>query len=143
MIAEKMNARAKTMRYAKPAVIIIVDDNPRSLEYLSAALASEHTTIYTAPNGLQALDLIFKHRPQIVLSDLVMPGLSGLDVLQRVKSFDPAIDVILMSAHDSGGSRASALDQGATDFLRKPIPLAVLRNRIDRIIQNHISKEEA
>ena len=142
MVGEQMTGRAKTTGCAKPAVIIIIDDNPRSLEYLSAALASEHTTIFTAPNGLQALDLIFKHRPHIVLSDLVMPGLSGLDVLQQVKSFDPAIDVILMSAHDSGGSRACALEHGATDFLRKPIPLAVLRSRIDRVIQNHISEEQ-
>ena len=137
-----MTGQAKTTRCAKPAVIIIIDDNPRSLEYLSAALASDHTTIFTAANGLQAIDLILEHHPQVVLSDLVMPGMSGLDVLQRVKSFDPAISVILMSAHDSGGSRASALANGATDFLRKPIPLAVLRSRIDRVIQNHISEEQ-
>src|SRR5690348_15171518 len=84
MAGEQMTGRAKTTRHVQPAVIIIVDDNARSLEYLSAALASEHTTIFTAPNGSEALDLIFKHRPHIVLTDLVMPGLSGLDVLQQV-----------------------------------------------------------
>lgn len=122
---------------AKPVTILIIDDNPRSLEYLSSALATDGVRIFTAPNGQSGLDLVYAYRPEIVLSDLVMPGLGGLDVLRCVKEFDSRIDVLIMSAHDSGGSPASALEAGATDYLRKPIALSVLRERIGRLIQNH------
>lgn len=117
--------------------IVIIDDNPGSLEYLSNALAGKGLVIFTAPNAQQGLDLIYAHRPRVVLSDLMMPGMTGLDVLRHVKKFDPTIDVFIMSAYDSGGSPASALEQGATAYLRKPISLSVLRQRVGPLIQNH------
>ncbi|HST78371.1 MAG TPA: response regulator, partial [Verrucomicrobiae bacterium] len=58
--------------------IVIVDDNPRSLEFLSEALKRENVNIMTASHPDQGIDLIYTHRPQIVLTDLVMPGMSGL-----------------------------------------------------------------
>lgn len=80
------------------------------------------------------------YRPQIVLTDLMMPGMSGLDVLQRVKELDPSIEVIVMSARESGGSPSQALEQGAVDYLRKPISLAVLRERVGKRLDYHIAE---
>lgn len=141
MIEENVIDTVKTTSGRNLLSIVIIDDNPRSLEYLSNALAENDVAILTAPNGQQGLDLIYAHRPRVVLSDLAMPGMNGLDVLRHVKEFDPTIDVFIMSAHDSGGSPAGALELGATAYLRKPIALSVLRDRVGRLIRSHITKK--
>jgi two-component system response regulator HydG len=125
---------------SNPVSLVIIDDNPRSLEFLAAALARPGLQVLTASNPKDGLALIATHRPQVVLTDLVMPGMTGLDVLQRTKELDPQIEVVIMSARESGGSPARALAQGATDYLRKPIALSVLRQRVGRLIENHIPK---
>src|SRR5215467_12034960 len=83
--------------------IVIIDDNPRSLEFLSAALTRPGLKIFTAHKPDDGLAIISMYRPKIVLTDLVMPGLTGIDVLHRVKELDPGIEVIVMSARESGG----------------------------------------
>ncbi|HET9164356.1 MAG TPA: response regulator, partial [Candidatus Angelobacter sp.] len=67
-----------------PIELVIIDDNPRSLEYISTALASENVKIFTASDPEEGLDLVYTHRPQVVMTDLVMPHMSGLEVLERV-----------------------------------------------------------
>ena len=72
--------------------------------------------------------------PQIVLTDLVMPGMSGLGVLERIIQFDPAIEVILMTAHYSTESAVEAIQKGAADYLNKPISIASLRERVGKLV---------
>src|SRR5271170_3736153 len=114
--------------------LVIIDDNPGSLELLSAALSREGVNIFTAQDPEEGIELVFRERPQIVLSDLVMPGLSGLEVLDRIVEFDPAIDVILMTAHYTSETAVDAIRRGASDYLNKPVPIAALRERIGRLI---------
>lgn len=122
------------------ASIVIVDDNPGSLEYLSTALAGNGMEIFTAPNAEAGLALVYAHRPQIVLSDLVMPTLSGLDVLRMVKEFDAKISVVIMSSDDPAGAMAKTMEQGGAEYLKKPIALSVLRSCIGQLIQTHQSQ---
>src|SRR5882724_3610962 len=76
----------------RPAVpLLILDDNAGSLELLSSALAQPDLEILTASDPEEGLDLVFDRHPQIVLTDLVMPRLSGLDVLERIMEFDSSI----------------------------------------------------
>ncbi len=63
-----------------------------------------------------------------------MPGISGLDVLERVVDFDPAIDVVLMTAHYTSESAVEAIRKGASDYLNKPVSIAALRERVNRLI---------
>ena len=121
--------------------IVIIDDNPRSLEFLSAALTRPGLKIFTAHKPDDGLAIISMYRPKIVLTDLVMPGLTGIDVLHRVKELDPGIEVIVMSARESGGSPSKVLEQGATDFLKKPISLHLLRERVGRRIDKYFKHE--
>lgn len=118
-----------------PISIVILDDNPGSLELLSAALAHQDVVIQTASRPSEALDLIREHRPQLVLTDLVMPEMSGLDVLNRIMEFAPAIDVVLMTAHYTTETAVQAIRNGAADYLEKPIRLPVLRERVGRLIE--------
>ena len=121
--------------------IVIVDDDPGSLEYLSAALAGSGLEIFTAASGEEALALIYPHRPQIVLSDLTMPTLSGLDVLRMVKEFDPKISVVIMSSDDPSVELAKTLEQAGTTYLKKPITLSVLRGCIGQLLHNPLLKD--
>jgi DNA-binding NtrC family response regulator len=122
---------------AKPLVtILIIDDNPRSVEMLAAALAHEDVAVLTATDPEQGLDLAFERHPQIVITDLVMPRVSGMEVLERIIEFDPAIDVILMTAHYSTESAVEAIKKGASDYLNKPVSLQTLRDRTRRLIDD-------
>jgi DNA-binding NtrC family response regulator len=116
--------------------LVIVDDNAGSLELLSTALEQPALNIYTASDPEAGLDLIFEKHPQIVLTDLVMPKMTGLDLVDRIMLFDPAIEVILMTAHYSSESAVEAIRKGASDYLNKPISLPALRERIGTMIED-------
>ena len=124
------------MLYARAVSLVIVDDNAGSLELLSTALEQPDLNIYTASDPEAGLDLIFEKHPQIVLTDLVMPKMTGLDLLDRVMLFDPAIEVILMTAHYSSESAVEAIRKGASDYLNKPVSLPALRERIGTMIED-------
>jgi DNA-binding NtrC family response regulator len=120
---------------AKPSVsLLIIDDNEGSLEMLSSALAQQGLEILTASDPEAGVDLIHSRRPQIVLTDLVMPRMSGMEVLERTMEFDPSIDVILMTAHYSTESAVEAIKKGASDYLNKPISISALRDRIGKLV---------
>ena len=114
--------------------LVIVDDNPRSLELLATALEQPGLDIWTADDPEQGLDLIFERHPDIVMTDLVMPKISGLELLERIVSFDSAIEVLLMTAHYSTESAVEAIRKGASDYLNKPISLPALRERFHTMI---------
>ena len=121
---------------ASPALsVLIIDDNPKSLELLSTALARPGLEILIASDAEQGLELVYNKHPQIVLTDLVMPHLSGMDVLERIMEFDPSTDVILMTAHYSTETAVEAIKKGASDYLNKPISLAALRERVGKLIE--------
>src|SRR5262252_2733732 len=99
--------------------LVAVDDTPSSLELLSESLAQEGLEIFTATDPEEGLDLVFREHPQIVLLDLVMPKMTGLELLERIMDFDPAIDVILMTAHYTTETAVEAIQKGASDYMNK------------------------
>jgi DNA-binding NtrC family response regulator len=123
--------------------IVVIDDNPGSLEMLATALTQPGLCIYTASDPEQGLDLIFEKHPQIVLTDLVMPKIDGLEVLDRIMEFDPSIDVVLMTAHYSTESAVDAIRRGASDYLNKPVSISSLRARIGKLIEDAGQQERA
>ena len=121
---------------AKSAVsLLVIDDNPGSLELLSNALAQPGLEILTASNPEEGLDLFCDRHPQIVLTDLIMPHMTGMEVLERIMEIDPGTDVILMTAHYSTESAVEAVKKGATDYLNKPISIGPLRERIGKLVE--------
>src|SRR5579871_2118157 len=122
---------------AQPVVsMLIIDDNPGSLDLLSSALAQPGLEILTAADPEDGLDIACSRHPQIVLTDLVMPHLSGLDVLERIMEVDPSTNVILMTAHYSVETAVEAIKKGASDYLNKPISLPMLRERVGRLVED-------
>jgi DNA-binding NtrC family response regulator len=123
--------------------LLIIDDNTGSLELLSSALAQPGLEILTASDPEEGVDLVLNRHPQIVLTDLVMPRISGLEVLERIVEFDPSIDVILMTAHYSTESAVEAIKKGATDYLNKPVSIVSLRERIGKLVEEARKRQRA
>ena len=97
-------------------------------------LAQSGATVYTASDPFEALELVRKHRPRLVITDLMMPGMSGLDLLREIVHFDASIDVILMTGHYTTETAVEAIRQGAADYLQKPVKMAVLRDHVAALI---------
>jgi DNA-binding NtrC family response regulator len=116
--------------------VLVVDDHPGSLEFVSSALRTDGVEVLTSANPEDALDKVYSARPQVVLTDLVMPGMSGMELLERVVEFDPSIQVVLMTAHYSTESAVEAIRKGACDYLDKPIKVGTLRERVGRLIED-------
>ncbi len=110
---------------------------------LSTALARDGLRIITAQDPEEGLEAIFREHPDIVLTDLVMPATSGMEVLERVVEFDPAIDVILMTAHYTSESAVEAIQKGASDYLNKPVSISSLRERISKLIEDTRRRQRA
>jgi len=129
-------ASAAFSRAAKPAVtLLVIDDNPGSVDLVSTAVAQEGLEILTAAGPEEGLDLFHNRRPNIVLTDLMMPRMNGLELLDRIMEVDPATDVILMSAYYTTESAVEAVRRGASDYLNKPVSIGSLRERIAGLVK--------
>ena len=115
-------------------LLFAIDDDPTSLDLVEATLEQDGVEILTATDPATALRTIAARRPQIVISDLMMPGLTGMDVLDQVVRLDSTIDVILLTAHYSTEAAVEAIQKGASDYLNKPIDTRRLRERVDQMI---------
>ena len=114
--------------------LVAIDDTPESLELITEALSEENLQIFTSTDPEEGLDLVFHERPQVVMLDLVMPKLTGMEVLERIVEFDPGIEVILMTAHYSTESAVEAIKKGASDYLNKPVSITLLRDRVRKLM---------
>jgi DNA-binding NtrC family response regulator len=114
--------------------LLAIDDDPATLDLVKEALSSQELDIFTADSPEAGLELFLRIHPRIVLMDLMMPVMSGMDVLERILANDPAAEVILMSAHYSTDSAVEAIQKGARDYLTKPLDLEKLRGRITSLL---------
>jgi DNA-binding NtrC family response regulator len=115
--------------------LVVIDDDPQNLKLVQFILADEQLEIHTASDPQSGLDLIRRLHPQVVLLDLVMPGVEGMELLQKILEFDPGIDVILMTGYYSTESAVEAIQKGASDYLPKPLPTEKLQQRIGQIAE--------
>src|SRR5882724_87020 len=114
--------------------VLAIDDSVGTLELIKSALAEFELEIATASDPAEGLDLFSKLRPPIVLLDLVMTGMHGMEVLERILAIDPATEVILITAHYSTESAVEAIQKGACDYLNKPFDLLRLRSRVRSLL---------
>jgi DNA-binding NtrC family response regulator len=124
-------------------LLLAIDDDPQALALVAAALKREEIEIITEEDPVAGIEIVRARRPQIVLVDLIMPQLTGLEVLDKVLEIDPAAEVILMTAHYSTESAVEAIRKGACDYLNKPLPLDRLRDRVHGLISEAHRREKA
>src|SRR5690349_13683686 len=119
---------------SKKPVILVVDDEPQILRSLRASLPASGYEVRTAQSGEEALDEIRKEMPDLIILDLVMPDVTGLDVCRRVREFS-SVPIIVLSAKGSDRDKISALDLGADDYVTKPFSLEELLARVRAVLR--------
>jgi DNA-binding NtrC family response regulator len=116
--------------------LLAIDDDAQNLEIIKVALKREGLEIMTAQDPEEGFELFLRTRPKIVLLDLVMPKVSGIELLERIVSVDAGVDVILITAHYSAESAVEAIQKGAADYMTKPIEIEKLRSRISSLLDD-------
>jgi signal transduction histidine kinase/FixJ family two-component response regulator len=101
--------------------ILLVDDEPDIREVLSISLADSGYTVHTAESGAQALEIFQQVSPPIVLTDIKMPGMDGIELLEHIKHENPETEVIMITGHGDMDVAVKSLQHDATDFITKPI----------------------
>lgn len=122
--------------------VLAVDDTPSALALLTATLATEPYRVLTAASGPECLALAAQERPDVILLDVMMPGMSGFEVCEHIRRMPELEDiaVLMLTALDDRPARLSAFSAGADDFLTKPFDRVELRLRlrgIARLIRCH------
>jgi len=112
--------------------VLVVDDEPSARSGLERLLTGEGYTASSAPDGATALDLSLEVPPDVVITDLRMPGMDGLALLGHLRERDPHLPVIVVTAYGEVASAVAAMRAGATDYLTKPVDLDVLVMALER-----------
>ena len=120
-----------------PACILIVDDERHNRELLEVMLKPEGFLLVSAANGEEALAIMSRQPPDLILLDVMMPGMDGYEIAGRIKS-DPntkSIPVIMLTALDDRNAKMLGLNAGAEDFLTKPVDRAELSVRVRNLLR--------
>jgi putative two-component system response regulator len=117
--------------------VLVVDDDPSGRDTLEAILEGQNYTLLMASNGMQALDLIRENQPDVMLLDVMMPGMSGYEVCRRIRADKnlAEIPIIILTALDDRKSLITALEAGADDFVSKPVDRYELNARLAGIMR--------
>ncbi len=115
--------------------VLIVDDEPLTLRTLGRALDGENFEVLLAATGEEALTSLTEHKPDVALVDVVLPGISGIDVLREARTVSPGTIVIMMSAHHMVDRAVEAMKLGAYDYLIKPFHIADMVHTIQRAVE--------
>jgi DNA-binding response OmpR family regulator len=120
--------------------VLTIDDDPALTELLTLLLKTRGLDAYMANSGEDGIKLIREVSPDVVILDLMMPGMDGWQVCTEVRSFSD-VPILILSALDSPGMVASALDAGADDYLVKPVPSGVLIAHLNTLTRR-VAKEK-
>ncbi|MDD3813672.1 MAG: response regulator [Desulfocapsaceae bacterium] len=110
--------------------LLIVDDEIEFAETLAERMELRGIATQTANNGKEALEMVHSSPPDLVILDLKMPDMSGLEVLQSIKSMHPSIEVIMLTGHGSTASGIEGMEKGAFDYIMKPVDLNDLLEKL-------------
>jgi two-component system response regulator HydG len=122
---------------ADAGIVLVVDDEPAIVESLTKIFRREGLNVLSATDGNGGLDLLRKHRVGVLLTDLMMPNTSGMDLLRAAKTIAPETEVVLMTAYGTVETAVDAMKEGAYDFVTKPLK----RAHVVRIVRNALEKQ--
>src|SRR5947209_1702618 len=110
--------------------LLAIDDQAQDLELIRGALASQPVTVLTETDAEQGWQIFISERPQLIITNIAMPKLTGLELLDRILSADAAAEVIFTTAHYTNESAVEAIRRGAADYITKPIDVDRLCQRV-------------
>jgi two-component system response regulator HydG len=118
-----------------PFTVLVVDDDRAGLESVRLVLEREGFRVLGAESGREALELLRAESVQVVLTDLMMPGMDGIDLLRAIKQVVPGTDVILMTAYGTIEKAVEAIQLGASDFLTKPLKRFMILRAVNKVAE--------
>ena len=119
------------------ATLLLVDDEASNLDSLARIFEREDLHVLCAPDGREALDILRKQRIDVVLTDLMMPTMNGVDLLKAARTVAPETEVILMTAYGTVETAVEAMKEGAYDFITKPLK----RAQVVRVVKKALEKQ--
>ncbi|HEX2610352.1 MAG TPA: response regulator, partial [Gemmatimonadales bacterium] len=122
--------------------VLVVDDERTLARAIKAFLKESGYEAEVASDGESAVGMLQSLRPDVVFADVRLPGMSGIDLLRRIREFDPAIPVIVMTAHGTIEGAVEAVKLGAFDYMKKPVDLEELKLLADRARETAVLKQE-
>lgn len=125
----------------RPAKILIVDDEPHLLKLLRSNLEAAHYKVISAMDGSSALQMLEKEGADLVILDIMMPGMDGFEVLQKIREFS-VVPVILLTAKDQEVDVVKGLKMGADDYVRKPFSVHELLARVEAVLRRGAATDE-
>jgi CheY-like chemotaxis protein len=134
---ELVNAGAKSL-----FTVLVADDNDVAQRLCKRVLEKAGYTVLIAVDGLEAVDVAFKQHPSMILMDVAMPGIDGLEAMRRIKAEMPAMPIVIASAHSMASDRDRFLAAGADNVLSKPFRLADLVSIVAKLAQEQTVKDE-
>jgi DNA-binding NtrC family response regulator len=114
--------------------VVVIDDDEQHLKFLAAVLSQENVVVFTTGDPQNALELVQKEHPHLVLVDLVMPGMGGMELLEKIIQYDPATEVVMLTGEYGTESAVEAIQKGASDYLTKPVDMEKLQQRVESLL---------
>jgi DNA-binding response OmpR family regulator len=115
--------------------ILVIDDDPAVTSLLKRGLSYEGFAVETAGSGAEGLTIAREHPSDLVILDVMMPGLSGFEVLQRLRAADEQLPVLMLTARDAPADQVQGLESGADDYVIKPFTFEVLLARVHALLR--------
>jgi two-component system alkaline phosphatase synthesis response regulator PhoP len=119
--------------------VLVVDDEPDMLEIISFSLNKEGYEVYTADNGKQGIELALKCKPHLIIMDIMMPEMDGIEMCERIRSMDELEDPVIafLTARSEDYSQIAGFKAGADDYITKPVKIKVLINRVKALLRRY------
>lgn len=124
-----------------PLRILIVDDEPPIRRFLKTALTAQDYRVEEADDGEAALDFLKRNPVDLVVLDLGLPGIDGLEVVRRLRDGGTTTPIIILSSRDDEAGKVAALDRGADDYVSKPFGMEELSARIRAALRHRLQQE--
>ncbi len=115
--------------------ILLVDDEVEFITALAERLQLRNYAVKTAHNALEALSVIHTHLPDVIVLDLKIPGMDGIETLKTIKKIDPTIEVIMLTGHGDVESVKEGMKRGVFEYIMKPVDIGELTVKIDNAMK--------
>ncbi len=127
---------------SRGARVLVVDDDPALRDGVGRALLAEGYATALANDGYEALARVREWQPDVVVLDILMPGIDGLEVCRRIREVDTRLPILLLTAKDGAKDQITGLDAGADDYLVKPFSIGVLTARLRALLRRELPAGE-
>ncbi|MBN9556413.1 MAG: response regulator transcription factor [Alphaproteobacteria bacterium] len=124
-----------------PLRVLVIDDEPAIRRFLRVSLAAQGYLVLEADSGESGYALLQRNTVDVVILDLGLPGVSGLDILKRLREGGSSVPVIVLSSRSDEGGKVTALDMGADDYVTKPFGMDELLARIRAAVRHRLQQE--